>query len=95
MYSASGSNIKYTALSPEGKYTKLILQFAATGEEVESLEITDNDKNTLLKKVEKISPSTGIQTIEVGISGVSNIAINVNQPSDGGFFIPLTTSYYK
>ncbi|GGF98698.1 hypothetical protein GCM10010912_49250 [Paenibacillus albidus] len=74
---------------------KLILQFAATGKEVEALEIKDSDKNTLLKKVEKISPSAGIQTIEVAITGVRNIAINVTQPNDGGFFIPLTTSYYK
>ncbi|WP_052429638.1 hypothetical protein [Paenibacillus borealis] len=95
LYSASGSNIKYTALSPGGKYTKLILQFAATGQDVDGIEIKDIDKNTLLKKVEKISLSAGIQTIEVSISGVSNISIDVKQPVDGGFIIPLTTSYYK
>jgi hypothetical protein len=95
LYSVSGSNIKYTALSPLGKYTKLILQFAATGQDVDAIEIKDIDKNTLLKKVGKISTSAGIQTIEVSISGVSNISIDVTQPVDGGFIIPLTTSYYK
>lgn len=95
LYSAPGSNIKYTALSPAGKYTKLVLQFAATAQEIETLEITDIDTNALLKKVTGISPSAGIQTIEVTITGVKNISIQVTQPTDGGFFIPLTTSYYK
>ncbi|MEK5254980.1 stalk domain-containing protein [Paenibacillus sp. FSL F4-0125] len=95
LYSAPNSNIKYTALSPNGKYQKLVLQFAAIGKEVESLEIRDNDKNMLLKKVEKISPNSDLQTIEVDISGVKNIAINVTQAVDGGFIIPLDTSIYK
>lgn len=95
LYSEPRSNIKYTALSPAGKYTKLVLQFAATEQEVEALEITDIDKNALLKKVAGISPSAGIQTIEVPITGVHNISIQVTQATDGGFFIPLTTSYYK
>lgn len=95
LYSAPNSNIKYTALSPNGKYQKLVLQFAAVGKEVESLEIRDNDKNVLLKKVEKISPNSDLQTIEVDISGVKNITINVTQAVDGGFIIPLDTSIYK
>ncbi|WP_339286757.1 stalk domain-containing protein [Paenibacillus sp. FSL E2-0201] len=95
LYSAPNSNIKYTALSPNGKYQKLVLQFAAIGKEVESLEIRDNDKNVLLKKIEKISPNSDLQTIEVDISGVKNIAINVTQAVDGGFIIPLDTSIYK
>lgn len=95
LYSAPNSNIKYTALSPNGKYQKLVLQFAAIGKEVESLEIRDNDKNVLLKKVEKISPNSDLQTIEVDISGVKNIAINVTQAVEGGFIIPLDTSIYK
>jgi len=95
LYSAPDSQIKYTAFSPNGKYTKLVLQFAATGTDVESIEIKDIDKNALLKKVEKITPSAGLQTIEVTITGVKNISIDVKQSTEGGFFIPLTTSYYK
>ena len=95
LYSAPDSNIKYTALSPAGKYTKLVLQFAATVQDVESLEITDIDKNALLKEVKSITPSSGLQTIEVNITGVKNISIQVKQPTDGGFIIPLTTSYYQ
>lgn len=95
LYSAPNSNIKYTALSPNGKYQKLVLQFAAVGKEVESIEIRDNDKNVLLKKVEKISPNSDLQMIEVDISGVKNVAINVTQAVDGGFIIPLDTSIYK
>lgn len=95
LFSASNSNIKYAALNPNGKYQKLYLQFAAIGTEVESIAISDNDNNTLLKKVGPISVEAGIQTIEVDIAGVENIAINVQQSKEGGFFIPLTTSYYK
>ncbi|MNN86353.1 hypothetical protein D3C81_2037610 [compost metagenome] len=95
LFSASNSNIKYAALNPNGKYQKLYLQFAAIGTEVESIAISDNDNNTLLKKVGPISVEAGIQTIEVDIAGVKNIAINVQQSKEGGFFIPLTTSYYK
>lgn len=95
LYSDPDSNIKYTSLSPAGKYTKLVLQFAATAQDVEKLEITDIDKNALLKEVKGISASAGIQTIEVAITGVKNISIQVKQPLDGGFIIPLTTSYYK
>ncbi|GGH19926.1 stalk domain-containing protein [Paenibacillus segetis] len=95
LFSSSGSNIKYTALSPNGKYQKLILQFAAIDSEVENIEIKDNDKNTLLKKVDGITPASGMQTIEIDITGVNNISINVKQSTDGGFLIPLTTSIYK
>lgn len=62
---------------------------------MEILEIRDNDKNVLLKKVEKISANSDLQTIEVDISGVKNIAINVTQAVEGGFIIPLDTSIYK
>ncbi|MOA66818.1 hypothetical protein D3C78_1937120 [compost metagenome] len=62
---------------------------------MESLEITDIDKNALLKEVKGITPSSGLQTIEVTITGVKNISIQVKQPTAGGFIIPLTTSYYQ
>lgn len=95
LYSEPDSRIKYTSLSPNGKYSKLVLQFAAIDQDVEGIEIRDIDTNALLKKVEKITPSSGLQTIEVEIKGVKNISIDVKQPDDGGFFIPLTTSYYQ
>lgn len=95
LYSSPGSNIKYTAVSPNGKFQKLILQFATIEKEAESVEIRDIDTNALLKKVEGIVPASGIQTIEVDIAGVKNISIDVKQATDGGFIIPLTTSFYK
>ncbi|MNH98723.1 hypothetical protein D3C73_514690 [compost metagenome] len=95
LFSTPGKNIGYTALNPNGKYQKLYLQFAAIEKEIESVEITNNDTNALLKKVGPIATAEGMQTIEVDIAGVKNIAINVKLESDGGFVIPLTTSYYK
>ncbi|MGG0821447.1 hypothetical protein ABE099_01120 [Paenibacillus turicensis] len=95
LYSAPNSQFKYTALSPNGKYSKLVVQFAAIAQDVKTLEIRDIDTNALLKKVEGITPAAGLQTIEVNITGVKNISFDVNQPVDGGFFIPLTTSYYN
>lgn len=95
LYSAPGANINYTALSPNGKYKKLYLQFTAIDKDVEYIEIKDISKNTLLKKVENISLASGMQTIEVDITGVKHISIDVKKENDGGFMIPLTTSYYK
>ncbi|MFD3262177.1 stalk domain-containing protein [Paenibacillus lentus] len=95
LYSAPGMNMDYTAINPNGKYMKLYLQFAAIDKEVEHVEIIDQDKNALLKKVEGITPESGMQTIEVDITGVKNISINVKKDKDGGYMIPLTTSYYK
>lgn len=95
LYSAPNSQFKYTALSPNGKYSKLVVQFAAIGQNVKALEIRDIDTNALLKKVEGITPAAGLQTIEVNITGVKNISFDINQPVEGGFFIPMTTSYYN
>ncbi|MNJ63601.1 hypothetical protein D3C77_595160 [compost metagenome] len=95
LYSPPGEQFNYAAISPNGKYKKLYLQFAAVGKNMEYIEIKDNDKNVLLKKVEGITLESGMQTIEVDIAGVKNIAINVKKEVDGGFIIPLTTSYYK
>lgn len=95
LYSGPDSRIKYTSFSPNGKYSKLVLQFAAIDQDVEGIEIRDIDTNALLKKVEKITSSSGLQTIEVAIKGVKNISIDVKQPVEGGFIIPLTTSYYQ
>ncbi|GAA0136982.1 hypothetical protein YSY43_38230 [Paenibacillus sp. YSY-4.3] len=95
LFSPPGENFNYAAFSPNGKYKKLYLQFAAVGDNVEYIEIKDNDNNILLKKVEGISPGSGMQTIEVDIAGVKNIAINVTKAKEAGFIIPLITSYYK
>lgn len=95
LYSPPNDTFNYTAFTPNGKYKTLVLQFAAIEKEVESIEIIDNDTNALLKKVEAVTIEEGLKTIEVDISGVKNIAINVKKPKEGGFLIPLTTSYYK
>ncbi|AZK48647.1 stalk domain-containing protein [Paenibacillus lentus] len=95
LYSAPGRNINYTALTPNGKYTKLYLQFAAIDKDVEHIEIKDLDNKALLKKVEGITPESGMQTIEVDITGVKTITINIRKDKDAGYMIPLTTSYYK
>lgn len=95
LYSPPNDTFNYAALTPNGKYKKLVLQFAAIEQNVKSIEISDNDKNALLKKVEEVTTEEGLKTIEVDITGVKNIAINVKKPKEGGFFIPLTTSYYK
>ncbi|RRJ64031.1 hypothetical protein EHV15_14640 [Paenibacillus oralis] len=95
LYSPAGSTIKYTALSPNGKYKKLVLQIAALEKNIDSVSIKDNDNNALLANVKSIYPDSGMKKIEVDITGVKNISISVEQSSDGGFLIPLTTSYYQ
>jgi hypothetical protein len=95
LFSPAGKNIQYAALTPDGKYQKLYLQFAAIGKDIESIEIKDDEKNALLKKVGAITTADGMQTIEVDIAGVQTLSINVSKKHDGAFVIPLTTSYYK
>lgn len=95
LFSPPDINIKYAALTPDGKYQKLYLQFAAIGNDVEFIEIKDLENNALLKKVGPVSTEDGLQTIEVDIAGVKTITLDIAKEIDGAFMIPLTTSYYK
>lgn len=95
LISRPGTNIEYTAFTPDGKYQKLYLQIAALGSEIKDVRISDNDTHATLKTIESLSPGDGMQTIEIDITGVKNIAINLKKERDSGFIIPLTTSYYK
>ncbi|GIP26174.1 hypothetical protein J23TS9_13040 [Paenibacillus sp. J23TS9] len=95
LFSPPGENFNYVAFTPNGKYKKLYLQFAAVKEKILGLEIKELEKNALLKKVGEIKTEDGIQTIEVDITGVKTITIDVDKKQEAGYVIPLTTSYYK
>ncbi|WP_282937332.1 stalk domain-containing protein [Paenibacillus sp. RC67] len=81
-------------LSPNKKYSKLSLQVAALGKDIESIEIKDTDSFATLKK-ESVSINDGLKTIEVDIAGYKDIYVNIETKSGGGFLIPLTSSTYK
>ncbi|MCU6707566.1 copper amine oxidase N-terminal domain-containing protein [Paenibacillus sp. J5C_2022] len=95
LYSSPDKSYRYTAFTPDGKYQKLYLQFAALEKDVNYIEIRDVDTNALLKEVGVVTPEDGMQTIEVDIAGVETVTVNVGKESGGGFVIPLTTSYFK
>lgn len=81
-------------LYPKGKYQKLVLQAAATGNDIEKLFVQDSDKDVYLKTT-TISVEEGLKTIEVDIAGVDKLFVHADIKGNGGLFIPLTTSYFK
>ncbi|EGL19088.1 MULTISPECIES: stalk domain-containing protein [Paenibacillus] len=81
-------------LYPKGKYQKLVLQVAATGNDIERFFVQDSKKDIKLKTT-TIAIQEGLKTIEVDIAGVEELFINADIKGDGGMFIPLTTSYFK
>jgi len=81
-------------LYPKGKYQKLVLQVAATGNDIESFFVQDSKKDIKLKE-STIAVKDGLKTIEVDIAGVEELFINADIKGDGGMFVPLTTSYFK
>ncbi|QJD86361.1 stalk domain-containing protein [Cohnella herbarum] len=80
-------------LYPKKKYQKLYLQTAALGKDVELI-IRDSDTFRSLKTA-TVAVADGLKTIEVDIGGLDTISVMVESQTDGGYFIPLTTSYFK
>ncbi|MEK8127271.1 stalk domain-containing protein [Paenibacillus filicis] len=87
------SNGSFT-LYPKKKFTKLYLQVAALGSDIEEIQIKDSDSFALLKK-DTVSINDGLKTIEVDIAGAESLYINITTQKGGGFFVPLTSSSYK
>ncbi|WP_217556557.1 stalk domain-containing protein [Paenibacillus sp. GbtcB18] len=81
-------------LYPKGKYQKLVLQVAATGNDIESFFVQDSKKDIKLKTT-TIAIQDGLKTIEVDIAGVEELFVHADIKGDGGMFVPLTTSYFK
>lgn len=81
--------------TPDKKYQKLVLKVAAIDGALTDIEISDLDKNALLKKVDTITPEDGLKEIEVDIGGVKTIAINLQAGDNAGYMVPLIASYYK
>ncbi|MEQ7049675.1 hypothetical protein ABN764_03315 [Paenibacillaceae sp. P-4] len=82
-------------VTPNKKYQKIVIKLAAIDQELTNIEISDLDKNALLKKVDSILPEDGLKEIEANIGGVKNVVISFQVKDGGGYFIPLIDSYYK
>jgi hypothetical protein len=46
-------------------------------------------------KVDSVSISEGLKTIEVDIGGAEELWVDAEVKDGGAMFVPLTTSYYK
>ena len=95
LYSPAGTDIFTSFFQPQGKYQKLFLQVAALDKDIEFVEIRDHDEKLVLKRYGTITPQDGLVTIEADIAGAQTLVIEVRKDRGGGYFIPLTTSYYK
>ncbi|KAA9008572.1 hypothetical protein F4V43_00095 [Paenibacillus spiritus] len=91
---SSGTRGASFMLYPKGKYTKLYLQVAAVGKDVEEIFVQDADTDIKLK-IGTVAVSEGIKTFEVDISGVNDLFVHADVKSGGSLFVPLTTSFYK
>ncbi|MCY9592783.1 hypothetical protein PC41400_13325 [Paenibacillus chitinolyticus] len=91
---AKSSRSSSFMLYPKGKYQKLVLQVAATGNDIESFYVQDSKKDIKLKTT-TIAIQDGLKTIEVDIAGVEELFVHADIKEDGGMFVPLTTSYFK
>ncbi|WP_020614921.1 stalk domain-containing protein [Paenibacillus daejeonensis] len=95
IYSPAGTNVFTTFYEPRGKYQKIYIQVAALDKDIESVEISDHEEKLVLKRHGLITPQDGLVTIEADITGTQTLVVRVNKDRSGGYFIPLTTSYYK
>lgn len=80
---------------PKGKYQTLHLETAATGFDIEKVAVEDSDRDITLKSF-SLSPDEGLKSVDIDIAGVNSLYIHAEGLEEGGgWFIPLTTSYYK
>ncbi|GIP34026.1 stalk domain-containing protein [Paenibacillus sp. J2TS4] len=89
-YNTGGASLM---LYPDKKYQKLYLQAAALNKEIK-VSIYESGSLKLLKE-EKVTIEDGMKTIEADIGGISEVYMEIDTTGEGGFIIPLTTSYYK